>query len=193
MVVRKKKIKINGKEIEVDAFDTSLIPGSGTEEEAIECLLKEEKIEKEIKSIIEKIKKISKRHPNKHKNTLYYYEVGQVLQFVDKKQFTSEKGKIWQRLAYDLEPELFGGKRKNPNEAKRHPEFMYLLAKINKKHLNKASWDQWYEILKFKEIHKDENLLAQILSECANNNLSGIPLRNKIKLLRRSMRQQNAK
>jgi len=263
MVIRKKKIKINGKEIEVDAFDTSLIPGSGTEEEAIECLLKEEEIEKEIKSVIEKIKKMSERHPNKHKNTLYYYEVGQVLQFVNKKQFTYlfslkpdykchigegavtdelrkafvdkkrtlssdakiskidaekwkvvdgtktytiedagtqlniyqqfERGKIWQRLAYDLEPELFDGKKKNPNEAKRYPEFMYLLAKINKKHLNKVSWDQWYEILKFKEIYKDENLLVRVLSECANNNLSGIPLRNKIKQLRKSMRQQNAK
>lgn len=186
MVIRKKKIKINGKEIEVDAFDTSLIPGSGTEEEEIECLLREEEIEKKIKSVVEKIKKISERHPNKYKNTLYYYEVGHVLQFVDKKQFTNERGKIWQRLAYDREPELFGGKKENPNEAKRHPEFMYLLGKVNKKYLSKANWDQWYEILKFKDIYKDENLLIQVLSECANNNLSGIPLRNKIKQLRES-------
>jgi len=193
MVVRKKKIKINGKEIEVDVFDTSLIPGSGTEEESIECLLKEEEIEKKIKSTIEKIKKISENHPNKHKNTLYYYEVGQVLRFVDKEQFTDERGKIWHRLAYDLEPELFGGKKENPNEAKRHPEFMYLLGKVDKKYLRKANWDQWYEILKFKDIYKDKDLLVQVLSECTNNNLSGIPLRNKIKQLRKSMKRQNAK
>jgi len=188
MVIRKKKIKINGKEIEIDAFDTSLIPGSGTEEQAINRLLKEEEIEKEIKNVIEKIKKISGKHPNKEKNIQYYYEVGQELQFVDKKNLTNEKGKIWQRLAYDIEPQLFVRKKKNPNEAKRHPEFMYLLAKVSKKYINKVSWDQWYEILKFKDIYKDEEFLEQVLSECANNNLSGIPLRNKIKELRKYKR-----
>lgn len=185
MVIRKKKIKIDGKEIEVDAFDTRLIPGSGKENDAIERLLEEEKIEEEIKNIMRKIKKIAKNYPNKQKNTLYYYEAGQVLHFVDEKKLTNERGKIWHRLAYDFEPELFGGKKKNPNEAKRHPEFMYLLAKVDKKYLSKASWDQWYEILKFKDTYKDENLLVQVLSECANNNLSGIPLRNKIKQLRK--------
>ncbi len=185
MVVRKKKIKVDGKEIEVDAFDTSLIPGSGKEEKAIEYLLKEEEIENEIKNVVEKIKKISERHPNMHKNTLYYYEVGKVLQFVDKKKFTNERGKIWQRLAYDLEPEIFGEKKKNSTEAKRYPEFMYLLAKVDKKYLSKVSWDQWYEILKFKDIYKYENFLVQVLSECTYNNLSGIPLRNKIKKLRK--------
>ncbi|MBA3061437.1 MAG: hypothetical protein FP833_00515 [Atribacteria sp.] len=188
MVVRKKKIKINGKEIEIDAFDTSLIPGSGTEEQAIERLLKEEEIEKEIKNVIVKVKKISDKHPNKEKNIQYYYEVGQVLQFVDKKNFTNEKGKIWQRLAYDLEPQLFVRKKKNPNEAKRHPEFMYLLGKVSLKYITKVSWDQWYEILKFKDIYKDEKFLDQVLSECADNSLSRIPLRNKIKELRKSKR-----
>lgn len=185
MVIRKKKIKIDGKEIEIDAFDTSLTPGNGTEEEAIELLLKEEEIEKEVKKVIDKIKKISEKYPKKYKNILYYYEVGQALQFIDKMNLKNERGKIWQRLAHDLEPELFDGKKKNVNEAKRHPEFMYLLAKINKKYLSKVSWDQWYEILKFKDIYKDENLLVQVLSESANNNLSGIPLRNKIKQLRK--------
>lgn len=185
MVLRKKTIIIDGKEVEVDIFDTNLKPGSGKEEEAIESLYREENIEGEIKNVVEKIKKISERYPNKQKNILYYYEVGQMLQFVDKENLINDKGKIWQRLAYDLEPELFGGKKKNPNEAKRHPEFMYLLAKVNKKHLSKAIWDQWYEILKFKDIYKDAKLLNQILSECTKKKLSGIPLRNKIKQLRK--------
>ncbi len=185
LVIRRKKIKINGKEIEVDVFDTRLILGSGKEEEAASQLLKEEEIEKEIKKVIEKIKKISERYPNRHKNILYYHEVGRVLQFLDKKNLTTERGKIWQRLAYDLEPNLFGGKKKNPTEAKRHPEFMYLLAKIDKKYLKKANWDQWYEILKFKNIYQQRGLLERILHECKNNKLSGISLREKIKQLRK--------
>lgn len=180
MVVRKKKIKIDGKEMEIEVFDTSLIPGSGTEEESIDSLLREEEIEKEIKNVILKIKKKAEKYPKKDKNTSYYYEVGQVLQFVDEKNIAAERGKIWHRLAYDLEPSLFGGKKKNPNEAKRHPEFMYLLAKVDKKYLNKANWDQWYEILKFKDIFKKQKVLLQILNECKSR-VTGPSLRAKIK------------
>jgi hypothetical protein len=185
VVLRRKTLIINGKEVGVDVFDTSLKPGSGKEEEAIEQLLKEEEIEKEIKNVIGEIKKISEKYPDKHKNISYYYEVGQVLQFIDKMNLKNERGKIWHRFAYDLEPDLFSGKKKNPDEAKRHPEFMYLLAKVDKNYINKASWDQWYEILKFKEIYKDIKLLDRVLSECIKNDLSGIPLRNKIKQLRK--------
>lgn len=186
MVIRRKKIIINGKEIEVDVFDTKLIPGSGKEEEAASQFSKEEEIEKEINKAIDKIKKISQRYANKQKNIIYYYEVGQVLQFVDKKNLTNTRGMIWHRLAYDLEPDLFGGKKKKPNEAKRHPEFMYLLGKVYKKYLSKANWDQWYELLKFKDIYKKQKLLEQILTECNNNKLSGIKLRNRIKQLRKN-------
>jgi hypothetical protein len=184
MVLRKKKININGKEIEVDVFDTSLIPGSSNEEAVMDNLLKEEEEEKEIKSALVKIKHIASKYTHRYKNVNYYFDIGQVLQFVVQKNFSSDRGKIWQRLAYDLEPDLFGGKKKNANEAKRHPEFMYLLAKINKKHLSKANWDQWYEILKFKGITNDEKVLNQILDLCINNKLSGIPLRKEINRLR---------
>ncbi|NVM56311.1 MAG: hypothetical protein HWN66_21620 [Candidatus Helarchaeota archaeon] len=184
MVIRRKKIIINGKEIEVDVFDTRLILGSGKEEESARQFSKEEDIEKEINKAIDKIKKISQRHPIKQKNILYYYEAGQVLQFVDKKNLTNNRMMIWHRIAYDLEPDLFGGKRQKPKEAKRHPEFMYLLSKIDKRYLRKANWDQWYELLKFKDIYKKLNLLEKILAECKNNKLSGIKLRNKIKKLR---------
>ena len=108
-----------------------------------------------------------------------------MLHFVDEKKLTNERGKIWYRLTYNFEPELFCGKKKNSNEAKRHSEFMYFLARVDKKYLSKASWDQWYEILKFKDTYKDENLLVKVLSECENNNLSDIPLRNKFKQLRK--------
>ena len=36
MVVKKKKIVIGGQEVEVDVFETRLVPGSGKESEAIE-------------------------------------------------------------------------------------------------------------------------------------------------------------
>ena len=176
MTIRKKKIKIDGKEIEVDMYDTRVIPGSGKEEE---------EMEKTIRDALKKIETIAKRYPNKNKNIQYYYEVGKVLQFVDTKGFTERKGLIWRRMAYDLRPDLFGGKKKNADESKRYPETMYHLGKQSGEAINRATFDQWYEILKFKDIYKDKGLLEQILVVCEQG-LSSIQLRQKIKELRSS-------
>jgi hypothetical protein len=62
---------------------------------------------------------------------------------------------------------------------------MYLLCKNSETLLEELSYDQWYEVTKFKEIYKNESLLRQIISERKKENLSGIPLRNKIKELRK--------
>ena len=45
-----------------------------------------------------------------------------------------------------------------------------------------ASWDQWYEIMKFKNIFKKGKLFKAILSECRFIG-AGPVLRNKIKEL----------
>lgn len=63
-------------------------------------------------------------------------------------------------------PEKISNYKKRVQESKRYPEFMYLLAKIPRKLLKVASWDQWREILKFPEIYKKQKLLKQILQEC---------------------------
>jgi len=88
-------------------------------------------------------------------------------------------------MAYDLRPDLFGGRKKNANEAKRYPETMYHLGKQSKEAIKRATFDQWYEILKFKDIYKDQGLLEQVLVVCEQG-LSSIQLRQKIKELRAS-------
>ncbi|OGZ74160.1 MAG: hypothetical protein A2998_02335 [Candidatus Staskawiczbacteria bacterium RIFCSPLOWO2_01_FULL_37_25b] len=59
---------------------------------------------------------------------------------------------------------------------------MYLLAKVPKRFIKMASWDQWYEIMKFKNIFKKGKLFKAILSECRFIG-AGPVLRNKIKEL----------
>ena len=184
-IVRRDTIQWGGKEIEVDIFDAKVVLGSGEELESIEELLIEEEIEKAIQAALEEIDTITQKYPDKQKDIWYCYEVGKVLQFVDTRGFTNRKGLIWHRMAYDLRPDLFGGRKKNANEAKRYPETMYHLGKQSKEAIKRATFDQWYEILKFKDIYKDKGLLEQILVVCEQG-LSSTQLRQKIKELRAS-------
>ena len=185
-IIRKKKITFpNGKELEVDAFDAEIVLGRGDEFESAEELLKEAEIEETIQAALKEIENIAQRYPNREKDIWYCYEVGKTLQFVDAKGFTDRKGLIWHRMAYDLRPDLFGGRKKNANEAKRYPETMYHLGKQSKEAIKRATFDQWYEILKFKDIYKDKGLLEQIFVVCEQG-LSSIQLRQKIKELRAS-------
>jgi len=184
-ILRREKIVIDGKEIEVDTFDATVVLGSGKELESIEELLIEEEIEKAIQAALKEIETIAPKYPAKEKDTWYCYEVGKVLQFVDAQGFTKRKGLIWRRMAYDLRPDLFGGKKKNAVESIRYPETMYHLGKQSKEAINRATFDQWYEILKFKDIYKDKGLLEKILTVCEQG-LSSVQLRQKIKELRAS-------
>lgn len=183
--IKNQLIEVNGKKVEVSIFGTAIKPGDKNVLGNIEELLEEEKVENVVKNILDEIEQIALKYPDKKKNLRYYYEVGKMLQFVDKEGYTDMRGLIWERMAYDFNPELFGGEKKVRSESKRHPEFMYLLFKISETLLEELSWDQWYEVVKFKEIYKNESLLRQIISECKKDNLSGIPLRNKIKELRK--------
>ncbi len=184
-IVRREKLIIDGKEVEVDTFDAAVVLGSGEELESIEELLIEEEIEKSIQAALKEIEALAQKHPQREKNIWYSYEVGKVLQFVDKKGFTDRKGLIWRRMAYDLRPDLFGGKKTSEKESTRYPETMYYLGKQRKEDIKRANFGQWYEILKFKKIYesKDIKLLEEILAECESKKLHGVQLRQRIKEL----------
>jgi hypothetical protein len=183
-ILRREKIVVNGKEIEVDTFDAKVVLGSGKELESIDELLTEEEIENAIQIALKEIEIIAQKYPDREKNVWYCYEVGKVLQFVDTKGFTDRRGLIWRRMAFDLRPDLFNRRKKDTEESKRYPEFMYHLGKQSKKNVRRATFNQWREILKFKEIYEDENkeFLEQILTICEKEGLS----RQRIKKLRES-------
>jgi hypothetical protein len=182
-ILRRETITVDGKEIEVDTFDAKLILGSGTELESIDELLRQEEAENSIRAALSEIEVIAKKYAGKKREPLYYYEAGKALQFVDKQGFTDRRGLIWRRMGYDLRPDLFGGKRKNAEESKRYPETMYHLGKQLKKNVERANLEQWYEILKFKDIYKDNDILEQILALCEQG-LSSVHLRQRIKEIR---------
>lgn len=192
MVVVKRKIIVDGQEVEVPVFQTKIQPGKTIDNATIDELHKEEQIEIEIHSIIEKVRKVAKKFKKIEKNIDYFFEVGRILQFIDRKGYQKIRGRIWQRIAHDLEPHLLFGKTKTKKvgrspetESRRNIEDMYKLARFPKVFLHKASWNQWDEILKFKDLHRDRRLLNAILDECQKG-ITGIPLRNMIKELRKS-------
>jgi hypothetical protein len=186
MVVTKKKIKIEGKEIEVEEFDTKLIPGSEAVEANINEILKEEDIENTIKTVLKNISSIAKRYKGRENNLNYLYKIGRQLQFVDKEGWQDKRGKIWKRMADNLRPDLFQGEKQVKTEKKRIPEFMYLFAKVPKRYIQSANLEQWHEILKFKDIYKDKKFLEKILNFIKKKNPSGSTVRKTIKNLKNS-------
>lgn len=190
MVVLKRKIIVDGQEVAVPVFETKIKPGKEISGDILDSLRQEERLEKEIQNVAKIIGELALKFDTLEKNLDYFFEVGKLLQFVDTKGYSKFKGRIWQRLAHDLRPDLLFGKKKTrkestspERESKRNIEDMYQLAKFPINFLHRATWNQWDEILKFKELYKDKKLLNLILEQCERG-ISGTSLRNKIKELR---------
>lgn len=150
----------------------------------INKLMKEKKAHDELESQLRKLEKAIQDLTayKKDKDLLYYYIIGKNLLFLDKENFRNIKPySIYRRITEEI-PEILPN-IKDKKTIQKHLEIMFRIAHIEKNHLSKASWDQWYEILKFKDIYKDKKLLRLILNECKKG-ISGISLRNKIKELR---------
>jgi hypothetical protein len=140
---------------------------------------------------LRRIETLATKYEDRSRDIWYQYEVGKILQFVDEKGLTDRRYRVWRRMAFDLHPDLFSGKRKSEKESTRYPETMYLLGKQKQRNVGRATWDQWYEILKFRKINegKREDVLMRILNECKSKNLGGIILRTRIKELLASKRK----
>jgi len=186
MVIKRKIIEINGKKVEVDAFETSLILGNGKEEKALERLLEEDEIESEIIKKLREIDNIAKEYQRKNKDIWFYYKIGKVLQFVDEKQSISRL-KIWERIADNLRPDVFFGKPTPPKNSKKYPQIMYLLAKQKYENVNRVTWSHWFEILQYPRIYDNEMILESLLQECEDKNFSSERLRKRVQELNREL------
>jgi len=145
-------------------------------------LIQEKKASDELEIEIKRLKEIVKKFTDEEKDkTLnYYYTVGNNLLFLDKKIFKDISiFSILRRITEEL-PEIlpYIEKERKPD----HLMAMYRLGQIDKKVLRRASWGQWYEITKFKDIYKKPKILEQILEECKSG-ITGPSLRAKIKNL----------
>lgn len=151
----------------------------------IERLMKEKRVNDELKLKIrkleEEIKTLNNQNPDK--DIHYYYRIGRLLLFLESKSFQEFKPYGFYRRIVEEIPQILPHV-KNPKVAQKHLETMYRLAHVREDILNKASWDQWYEILKFKDLYKNRKALNKIIKLIENKKTSGPELRSIIHVLK---------
>ncbi len=139
-------------------------------------LMQEKKAKDELDTHIEQIRKISSRFKNKRKSLSYYKAVGKILSFLNSNNFKNIKPYSVFRRLIDEVPNVLPGL-----DAKRiqdHLMMMYRIGGLNKDILSKATWEQWYEISKFKNAINNRKVLNRILT--SSGSTSGPDLREKI-------------
>lgn len=139
-------------------------------------LMQEKKAKDELGRHVEQIRKITLRFKNKEKNLSYYSAVGEALSFLSSANFKNIRPYSVFRSLVDEIPDILPGL-----DAKRiqdHLMMMYRIGKLDESILDKATWEQWYEISKFKNVIDKQKVLKKILASCANS--SGPDLRKKI-------------
>jgi len=130
----------------------------------IEDYIKEREIRDSIKDEISKISKIVETHKNKEKknNLAYYYKIGKNLKFLDKQLFKNVE--LWSvfRLIYTLLPSIFPY-ISDTELATKHIAITYYLGKVDENDLPKATWWQWYELVKFPKLFTAKKQYKKVL------------------------------
>ncbi len=146
----------------------------------ISGVMKEKEVNEILKAKVEEIKEVAKKFPMKENNLRYYYAIGRKLSFMDNDPFKNiAPYSIFRRIIEEL-PEVLPNVQ--ARVATKHLDIMYKLAHVGKDKLSKATWDQWYEIMKFKEVYRKQNLLGQALDACSSG-IAGPSLRRKIQAI----------
>ncbi len=145
----------------------------------ISKLIQEKKAKDELDAYIKKIAEISSQFKNKEKNLNYYSTVGKVLSFLDSANFRIIKPYSVFRRIVDEIPDILP--KIDAKRTQDHLMMMYRVGGLNKSLLDKATWDQWYEISKFKNVISNPKTLEGALRFCKDS--SGPELRRKIQVL----------
>lgn len=142
-------------------------------------LMQEKKAKDELETYIEQIHKISSRFKNKEKNLAYYKNVGKVLSFLSGSNFKNIRPySVFRRLINEVPGVLLGLDAKRMQD---HLMMMYRIGGLNKDILSKATWEQWYEISKFKNVISSQKILNEVLKSIGS--VSGPDLREKVKTI----------
>jgi hypothetical protein len=145
----------------------------------IERIIKEKKAHDRITTEIPNIKRVVQRFENgsKEKNLKYYYEVGKILKFMDGKGLEDiAPYSVYRRIIEEVDnilPHL-----KTTKDKQKHLETMRRLAHVDKNTIIKLTWNQWYEILKFKDAYENKGLLRRLVKETLKKGISRERIKN---------------
>lgn len=139
-------------------------------------LIQEKKAKDKLENYIEQIRQISSQFKNKGKNLYYYRSIGKILSFLDGDNFKNIKPySVFRRLIDEI-PDVLP--RLDVKRMQDHLMMMYRIGSLDEDILSKATWEQWYEISKFKNVVSNQKVLNKVL--ILGGNASGPDLRKKI-------------
>jgi len=143
-------------------------------------LIQEKKAKDELEKYVEQICRVSSQFKNKEKNLNYYKTIGEILSFLNNDNFKNIKPySVFRRLIDEI-PDVLPRLRLDNKRIQDHLMMMYRIGNLDKRILGKATWEQWYEISKFKNVIRNKDILKKVIKICKD--VSGGPdLRNKIK------------
>jgi len=142
-------------------------------------LIQEKRAKDELEIYIDQIRKVSSRLKNKKKNLAYYKAVGNILSFMNNSNFENIKPYSVFRRLIDEVPDMLPGL--DTKRIQDHLMMMYRIGELDEEVLGKATWEQWYEISKFKNVVNNRKVLNRILT--SSDNTSGPNLREKIEYI----------
>jgi len=144
-------------------------------------LIQEKKAKDELENHIKQIRKVVLQFKNKEKNLDYYSAIGKVLSFLNSDNFKNIKPySVFRRISDEIPnilPEL------EEKRVRDHLMMMFRISELDKNTLDKASWEKWFEISKFKNVISNQKVLKKILM--LSGGVSGPNLREKIEELKK--------
>lgn len=176
----KSKVKIGlGEKIESEYKYSSRINFKEDLSSQIAKLMQEKKAKDELGNHIEQIRKISAISKKKGKNLNYYKNIGKALSFLGTNNFKNIKPySVFRRLIDEIPDILPGLDTKRTQD---HLMMMYRIGGLDKSIIDKATWNQWYEISKFKNVTDNQRMLNRVLMLCGG--ATGPDLREEIKAI----------
>lgn len=181
--VGKKKIRLGKKTEEGYKYSSNIDFSRGEDlSTQIEKFEKEKEVKEKLEEKVSEFESITEKFKLKKENINYYYEIGKKLQFLEKTPFKEVEKYSAFRIIHEMIPGILPHVE-DKKVTEKHIAHMFYLGKLDKDILERASWTQWYEILKFKDINKNKSLLNKVLLACERG-LSDKLLRDRIKELK---------
>lgn len=183
--VKRGKLRL-GKKTETGYDFSSKIDFKDDLSKQIEKVMREKKANDDLELEIRKIEKYitALNKQSVKKDLTYYYNVGKYLLFLDRRNFGEiSQYSVYRRIVEEI-PQILPHLKEEVEVARKHLETMYRLAHVKEDLLNKISWDQWYEIMKFKGLYKNAKALKNIIKLIESKKISGPELRLTISKLK---------
>lgn len=182
---KRKRIYIDGDGKEYTIEGSVIDLSKGSLDELIGDALDAEQDDKIIKQKSKEIRNFLKNIDKKSDKLKDWYNLGKLLQFVDGLNLKGEENRneAFRRLFQDLKSSPIW----NTSDSKiiRYPQHMYTLYKLPKELVfhKGMTWARWFDILEYRKIIDDKNILEELVIKCCKENWNEDKLRSELQII----------